>query len=52
MLIVVAELDEMAALDGAAVGRFLAQEDTEQRGLAAAVGTKDAEPLPAAQHEG
>ena len=51
MLIVIAELDQMPALHRAGVRPLVAQEDAEQGGLAAAVGSQDAEPLAALKLE-
>src|ERR1051326_8026960 len=51
VLIVVTELDEVAHLDAALVWLLLTQEDTQQGGLAAAIGPHDAEALAAGQRE-
>ena len=51
VLIVVAELDEMAALDLAAVRLLIAQQHAQQRRLAAAVWPHDAQALAAMQRE-
>ena len=51
VLVVVAELDEVAALHAARVGLLLAEQDAQQRRLAAAVRPHDAEPLAARQVE-
>src|SRR5262249_53139694 len=52
VLVVIAELDEMAELNRALVRLFLAEEDLEQGGLAAAVGSHDADALAALDAEG
>src|SRR5262245_23136031 len=49
MLVVVADLGEVAALDNALVRVLVAQQDAQERRLAAAVGAQDAEALAARQ---
>ena len=51
MLIEIAEMDQMPALDFALGRLFVAQQDAQQRRLAAAVGAHDAEPFAALQVE-
>ncbi len=52
VLVEVGDLQVLAVDHGAAVGRALAEQDLQQRGLAAAVGADDAQHLAALQLEG